>query len=559
MGQMSILKDMKIGSRLYLGFGSILLLLIIMLGLAMYAIRAQMNIIEDILQVEVAKVAQAYESNAGINDAFIAVSALLLSPNVQAKAEKKSELDKSRAAANKALEEMKRLETGDEGKKLLSAYEATLAESGKIYNEIVDLSMSGKTKEWSELYQTKGTEVEERLDVAAMAVVNYEEKLMQESRKEAEESAASSRMMLILLGAVEIILGLLAGFQISRSIIKPINLGVEFASTIADGNLTGKLDIDQKDELGVLARALNRMAGNLGGMFREISGSVQTISAASTELSAISSQMTQSAGQTSAKAGGVAASAEEMSSNMTSVASAMEQTSTNIATVATATEEMTATIGEIAGNSEKARKITSEAVTHAHQITGRVNELGQAARDIGKVTESISAISAQTNLLALNATIEAARAGAAGKGFAVVANEIKELALQTAAATEDIRNRVEGIRNTSGTTVADIEKISAIIKEVNDIVSTIAAAITEQSTVTREIAGNVGQAAQGVREVNENVSQSSAVAQAIAHDISDVNRAAGDISQGSGQVLASAQELSHLAEQLREKVSRFKI
>jgi methyl-accepting chemotaxis protein len=191
--------------------------------------------------------------------------------------------------------------------------------------------------------------------------------------------------------------------------------------------------------------------------------------------------------------------------------------------------------------------------------TRKVNELGQAARDIGKVTETISAISAQTNLLALNATIEAARAGAAGKGFSVVANEIKELALQTAAATEDIKTRIEGIQSSTSMTVTDIEKISQVIQEVNEIVATIAAAIEEQSVVTRDIASNVAQAAQGVQEVNQHVSQTSQVANSVAQEIVGVNQASGEISSSSSQVLISSEELSQLAEQLRSLTAQFKI
>jgi len=185
--------------------------------------------------------------------------------------------------------------------------------------------------------------------------------------------------------------------------------------------------------------------------------------------------------------------------------------------------------------------------------------LGQAAQEIGQVTETITNISAQTNLLALNATIEAARAGAAGKGFAVVANEIKELARQTAEATEDIKARINGIQNSTGSAVTDIEQITGVIREVGGIVAGIAAAIEEQATVTRDVAGNIAQASTGVREANERVSQTATVSRSIARDIAGVNRAVSDIRQGGEQVQTSAVELSHLAEQLRSQVAQFRM
>ena len=194
-----------------------------------------------------------------------------------------------------------------------------------------------------------------------------------------------------------------------------------------------------------------------------------------------STQMSDGSHRVSGNAHAVAAVVEQMTANVQSVASGMEQTSTSLASVASATEQMTSTIGEIAGNSEKARRITEEATRQTARIAEQMNQLGAAAQLIGKVTETITEISSQTNLLALNATIEAARAGSAGKGFAVVANEIKELARQTAAATEDIKSRIAGVQSSASGGIAEIGKVSQIIHDVSDSVSSTAAAIEESS------------------------------------------------------------------------------
>jgi methyl-accepting chemotaxis protein len=175
------------------------------------------------------------------------------------------------------------------------------------------------------------------------------------------------------------------------------------------------------------------------------------------------------------------------------------------------------------------------------------------------VTETINNISAQTNLLALNATIEAARAGSAGKGFAVVANEIKELAKQTAEATQDIKAKIAGIQNSTGTAISDIGQITTVIRDVGGIVASIAAAIEEQAIVTKDVAGNIAQASAGVRDANERVSQTAGVSHSIAQDIAGVNLAVSDLRLGGEQVQASAAELSKLAEDLGAQVSRFKI
>jgi methyl-accepting chemotaxis protein len=367
-----------------------------------------------------------------------------------------------------------------------------------------------------------------------------------------------TKIMFVII-FIAMLLSVLLGVFIANTIAKPLGKGVEFAKAMAEGDLTMQIDIKRKDELGVLTDSLNLASSKLRSMFGNVRDGVQTLSSAATELSSISRQMTTGAESTSSRANGVAAAAEQTSTNMGGVSAAMEQTTMNLSTVATASEEMTATIGEIASNAERARKVTAEAVDSATRVSGTMNTLGTAAREIGKVTETISAISSQTNLLALNATIEAARAGAAGKGFAVVANEIKELARQTAAATEDIKARIEGIQNSSGAAVGDIASVANVIREVNEIVSGIAAAIEEQSAVTRDIASNVAQASKGVEDANRNVAEASQAVSSMAQDVSEVNQSAGEISSSSAQVLLSSEELSKLSEQLRSLVERFKL
>ena len=327
-----------------------------------------------------------------------------------------------------------------------------------------------------------------------------------------------------------------------------------------EGDLTRRLLVtSDTTELGRLAKYFNRFVEKLQTTLRDVADNAETVNHSSASLADLSDTMSGGAQSSSSKSQTVAAAAEEMSSNMNSVAAAMEQASTNVGMVATATEQMTSTIDEIANNTEKARGITIQAVSEAKNAAEKINQLGESAQDIGKVTEAITEISEQTNLLALNATIEAARAGDAGKGFAVVANEIKELANQTAAATEDIRTKIEGIQGKTGETVTEIARVSAIIEQINEIVATIASAIEEQSATTRQIAGNVTQASAGMSEVNENVAQTTVVSGEIARDIAEVNNASGSIADNSTQVNASAVELSSLAKELSRLVGQFKL
>ena len=425
-------------------------------------------------------------------------------------------------------------------------------------HEVFDLIKAGNLHAAETLAEKVEAE-EEKLDHELEAFLKHIEAFTHEAALKAEKDEQAAFRGMVLLTMVSLVAGSVLGFLLTIAITRPIKKGVVFAQAMADGDLTQTLDVDQNDEIGVLAKALNHMASNLRAMFKKTADGVSTLTASSTELSAISEQMAAGAEQTSGKSNQVAAAAEEMSTTMNSVAAASEQASTNVQMVAAAAEQMSATINEIAGNTEKGRSVTGDAVQQAKDVSTRVAELGKAALDVGKVTETINEISEQTNLLALNATIEAARAGEAGKGFAVVANEIKDLAKQTAEATGDIRAKIESIQGSTRGAVTEIEQIETVISDINNIVATIATAVEEQSASTKEIASNVNQAAQGIQDVNENVAQSSTVSTDIAKDVTEVNQAAKEMADGSHQLNTSATDLSKLAEQLKAMVSQFTI
>ncbi len=364
-------------------------------------------------------------------------------------------------------------------------------------------------------------------------------------------------ILLIVVSLFSLIMWLMTGMLILKPISKVITGLKDLAE--GEGDLTTRLQVNSDDEVGELSRWFNTFMERLQRIISEIGVNADSLTASSVELSELSGSMSAGADSMSTKSNTVNHAADEMSSNINTVATAMEQASTNMNLVASAAEEMTATINEIAQNSEKARSITNDAVSQSDDASKKIDELGKAAQEIGKVTEAITDISEQTNLLALNATIEAARAGEAGKGFAVVANEIKELAKQTAEATQDIKTRINGIQISTSESVTQVEEISRVIKGVNEFVSTIAAAVEEQSVSTKEIAGNVAQASSGIQEVSEKVTDSSTVADKIAKDIGDVNQSSTDMSNSSSQVDLSAHELADLASKLKEQVEKFKV
>jgi methyl-accepting chemotaxis protein len=389
-------------------------------------------------------------------------------------------------------------------------------------------------------------------------VKKVEEESSQTVRR-GESIARTSRIITITGICIGVALAVVLGLVLTYLIITPLKKGVELSQAMAEGDMTRTLEVNQKDEIGILSESLNNMATNLRRMISDVQAGVENVDDSSTQLATISDQLKTGAENTSSKSAQVATAAEEMSANQNTVAAAMEQAAVNVNMVAAATDEMNSTITEIATNSHNAKEITTDAVNKSQVASQRVDELGAAANEINKVTEVITEISEQTNLLALNATIEAARAGEAGKGFAVVANEIKDLARQTASATMDIKNQIEGIQQATGITVTEINEIQNVISDIDQIVSTIAAAIEEQTATTREISDNVSQASTGISEVNENVAQSSSVAGEIASDIAEVNANANEMNEASSQVKDSATDLSGVAGNLKAMISKFTV
>jgi len=370
------------------------------------------------------------------------------------------------------------------------------------------------------------------------------------------------QMMNLALFVVVVVATILFNLIIIRRFITgPLSDTVDMVKDIAqgEGDLTKRLRVHSKDDVGQLAIWLNKFIENLQEMISNISENATTLNGSAEELTRLSGNLKEGAHGVKTKSDTVSTASDQMKANMDSVAAAMEQASTSTSAVAESTEEMTETIRTIAESSDKAREITREAVTQSRTATERVGELGQQAEAIGKVTETITEISEQTNLLALNATIEAARAGEYGKGFAVVAAEIKDLARQTADATRDIRDTIENIQTSTQATIGDIEGISGVIDRTSDIVSEIASSVDSQAQTTRGIADNVTQISSGLTEINGNVAATSNLSNTIAGDIGDVNLAAGDMTESCDRSDEGVSSILAMSGNLTTMVGRFKI
>ena len=359
----------------------------------------------------------------------------------------------------------------------------------------------------------------------------------------------------------------------------------DVAETISKGDL--RVDIKERSEVDTLMKSLKQMAKFLNDDIIQITSHANTLSSASEELSSVSNQLVAGSEEMTSQSSNVASATEQMSTNISTMASAAEemsvnaqnvsstaeQMSQNMNTVASAIEEMSASINHVATNAKDAAKIADQARDMSDSATKTMNALGQAAEEIGQVTEVIKRIAEQTNILALNATIEAASAGEAGKGFAVVANEIKELANQSARAAEDIALKIKGSQTNTQNAVKVIKEVSEIINSINQSVSDISRSVQEQTKVSNEISSNVQQANTGVRDIassisevaigandmSKNAGEAANGANEVSSNIHGVNQAASDANRNAMDVNTASKDLAKIANQLNVLVSKFKV
>lgn len=392
-------------------------------------------------------------------------------------------------------------------------------------------------------------------------------------------------VMMICFG-VSIITGFLVALFITNSIKKPIRKVVEFTNRLGKGDLSSELVVETTDEIGEMANNLNESVRNFKSIIKELADTTHNLSGSSEELASISSQMAASTEEMNSQANMVASSSEEVNTSVGMVASAAEELSATVSdiasmteemsstfqtvaqssiktadnvrlmaqsaenisiqinTIASSVEEMTASLNEVAKNTAKASRVSQNANQKTHEINSRMKTLVSASKKIGKIVSVIKDIADQTNMLALNATIEAAGAGDAGKGFAVVAGEVKELAKQSADATDEIAGHIDEIQKSTNDAVQAIEEINTVINEIAGINELIAASVEEQTATAGEISKSVATVAMTVKQVAGNANESSKLVTDIAKSTDETSKTANQIARNIDELVKGVKEVA---------------
>jgi methyl-accepting chemotaxis protein len=523
-----IVKKIGLKTKLAAGFG-VLLLIVAAMGYVNYSSVNRLSELSDQENIQAAKTLLAYGADDGFEMQINGTRTFLLTGSEDALQHRRQ----GAAQAQDNIHKLGALLQTERGKAIYSRLLEQSAELEKLQDSAIQLRRDGKAKAAIDLlFGAHAKQLREDMDGGLEELEKLTAQLQDVAHQEHERVEVSTVRTVEGLALAGFVIGVIVAVFIVRSITGSLAHMLSMIQEIAANNLTmADMEVTSEDEIGKAGIALNGMKNNLHRVIQSITGTAIQVASASEQLQSTSQQIT--------------ANSEETSAQAKVVSDSTQQVSQNLQTVATGAEEMGASIKEIAKNATEAAKVATSAVAVAQNTTATVSKLGESSTEIGQVIKVITSIAQQTNLLALNATIEAARAGEAGKGFAVVANEVKELAKETAKATEDISRKIEAIQTDTKAAVDAIATISDVINQINGISNTIATAVEEQNATTNEMARNVSEAAHGSGEITSN--------------IAGVAQAAESTSRGASDTQKAAQQLVETSAELRRLVERFRI
>jgi methyl-accepting chemotaxis protein len=522
--------DLSVNIKIVTAIGVAVAVAVMVGVVALRALSGASGSAQHIYASNVASVSAIGQVDAGLSQAQADVGALAVSQDAATQAQNKQDFTADQQAFDESMTAYRNSHPAGDPTMIADLESNWQAYVQVAQHKLLDLGTRNDMAGFQKVRDAQANPLMTKARADSDALIAAEGADAAKSAAAAKSDYASSRTTVIVLLVIGCLLAMGLGMWVARKIVGSLSKVKTVCDGLADGDLTRTTGLTSRDEPGQMGRSLDNAMQRLRQTVSTIDGSASSLASASEQMSSTAQQ--------------IAGSAEETTAQAQTVSAAAEQISRSVSTVSAGSEEMGASIREISQNASEAAQVASGAVTLTASTSVTMNKLGASSAEIGNVIKTITAIAEQTNLLALNATIEAARAGELGKGFAVVASEVKDLAQETARATEDISRRVEAIQADTGGAVTAIEQISRVIAQISDFQTTIASAVEEQTATTAEMNRSVNEAATGSSEIAEN--------------ITGVAEAARLTSEGVAQTQQATTELARMSADLTALVGNFR-
>jgi len=540
-----VLGNLKIGARLGVGLGLLVLFMVILTAIGIFTTWNINNNLERIVNVNNTKVELAHTIKDAINAIDKGILTIIAVKDEMTKNEEKIKIGKMRAAYKDAMEKMEKMEDNPKGLEIIKNIKDALASAKDANTKAMELGLSDNSTEAVMIFVTVTKLASQKLNDLCDELVLFQQERTKIRVQEAQKAYRYARNLLFIIGLAVIGIAIFLAIILTRSIVKPLNNGVEIANRLAQGDLTTQIEVTGNDETSQLLEAMKNMTNSLRNIISEVKTAATNVASASHQLSASSEQMSKGAGQQAEKASQVATASEEMSQTVFDIA----KNTSNIETSATKTAKLAKEGKDVVGKSVEEVEAIAKTIDDSSRL---IKSLGERSTQIGEIISVINEIADQTNLLALNAAIEAARAGEVGRGFAVVADEVKKLAERTANSTSEIGGMINSIQE-------EVKQVVLSMESVTRQVSTGVELSAQAGNVLGDIVVSVDELHTMVQQIASATEEMAATSEEISKDIESIAAVSRDTSTSSDHIAYASQEMSRLAINLEKNVGGFTV
>ncbi|MCL5063193.1 MAG: methyl-accepting chemotaxis protein [Nitrospiraceae bacterium] len=542
---LNVIKDMKIGKRLSLGFGLVLVLLAVEAMTGFVGMKQIHGRLEEVIEDNVHKLGFIQDMSEQVHIVARVTRTLVLLREDSAMQQEKQKIEASRKTYDEAEQALDKLPASDTGKAIRAKIKEAKLAARTLNNKVIDLALARKDVEAISLILKEAGPATQKWQDALDENIAFQKENNKKDVEAAERTYSRLSILIFSIAGIALILGVLTTVLITRGITHPLGEAVHAANKLADNDLTVNIEVNSKDETGQLLAAMKNMAEKLKKIMADVKSTADSVASASNQLSASSEQMSRGVTEQSGRASQIAASSTEMSQTVIDIA----KNSSDIASSATETSKVAKDGEGIVGKSVEEVKAIANTVNESAQM---MTSLGERSRQIGEIISVIKDIADQTNLLALNAAIEAARAGEQGRGFAVVADEVRKLAERTAKATSEIGDMIKAIQD-------EVENAVTSMNEGTERVNVGVELSTQAGNALHDIVKSVNNLQTMVQQVASATEEMSTVSETISGDIETIASVSKETSAGSEQIAQASSDLARLASNLQNIVGQFKV